>query len=1838
MRIISSKSEKHSPKCSAAANGSALAFWSKSSLALCLVVATIIFLFYSFELSLGKDYMANYLTLIGKISSEKVKNIKKMFKQINEKEKNDVGISKENYGTSIPNNGTSLNSGGTLENSFSPIPPKTAPVYEFRYLKWGFDNCSYNCVYTEDRKLELLASAVIFHGGQSLGELPKQRKPEQLFTLMTHESPDLCYPNLANLPANYFNISITYHANSTIYIPYEQFNAITSQTAKEEIWSEDEIMKRMGLKRQLALQIVSHCDASSGRDRLIEQLQQLMPLEVFGRCNQKPCDNNCYQQQLGSHFFYMAFENSVCPQYVTEKFWNALRSLAVPVVLSRSALKGTGIPDEVYIAADDFGSVKELADYLKALRNDTDRYLGYLKWTKKYRKQWDHNTKPTALCQLCEILYKQRLKEEFRSYAVQLDKFWGEKTSDQSGEKVNRKMRMERAGEEAPQIADDEEKHQLQLALELSRKTFMEEEAKRHGIVVESQQIDLMIVEDPAIIQRNQQIEQIKRMMMEQQQQNNGSTSAATPSSSSSSSNPFFLDGSVSSSAAVRPRHFHGTPQIGPSSLLMPQFIAAAAATPSATPQHEQQLFAFGARFVSATPTSPAASAEFHHQQHFVCPNFAPPQPQLSHRIQQQQHFSAEPFSKIHNSFSFPHTISNFVHQKQTPTETATISSSFCCTPIQENNPFGTPLAQLCVHNDEQQSKMLRSVSPPLRVPFRSATFNGDLIDLRSPRSGNSMAIEEFDPLYVKLQQMKTAQKTKASAVVGPSSNSSNEQLHLVDGCSTVPCSSSDIAKANKTSRCNGHASSGECLKKRRASRTAAHRMLSCDDLKASSKLSCDFHKEKKLLADECRKMAIGPSQNVFFLSPVLDYFVIDEDSTIKLLVHQDDTWSRDTPEEPRRLEFTCGARNTSEEILQKVLLDLLTPEAIAQNEGKIPSGEFALKVYGSDEFLVRDVPIGRHPFVGDLLAKGSDVELEVGKSQLPSTPSPNGTTKRSLPAYPTVNAEIFGTFCETLKNHVEKCLANPQDKRLRQPVLQSIKMITTFINNTQPVDLVAAIDMLFSANCAESLANATSCIVSALLRLFRAYCRSALTDFSVVEPTAGDEHAEDEIKVLECDSPTMPIRDSSLCDERLLLNIESVHNIPGHWTTKYKSFYVEVHLMYGTKSYGMCSSSPRTAVTKYHFVNVPLQLWADFDVHISALPREAQLCFIVRGVPLVEENVPTTPNESGHNGTNNCPPHSANSSGYASARCSATSELGGGCGANFGISAHRLASASLPLYNVDGFLLQGRVLMPLGKMDGDLVHPWGPRPLIRQPDELVLIVKCLDYDYRIHFQSIEPGEISAREFSELPQEEQETLQVLVESAVSHHLTDDDKELLWSRRNCLLQMPRAFPLVMASSFSWGPYSLGNIYALLDKWVTLPPAVAIELLLPYFQDRLLRECAVRRWLANASSVFLFDIVVQLVEALRYETFENSALALFLLGQCVRSRRYAFELYWQLQPRILDAKNPSFSARCQLLQQMLLDLGIPCLGDEVAHQHLFLDRLDKVAATVKESSIDGNMNKVLHKELSHLSDELDMRNVRIPIAPAFQCRTIAVADCAIFNSLTKPIKLIINGKRGQFGIIYKAGDDLRQDAVVLQLVRAMNDIWLSEQLDLRMVLFRCLPTGSKKGLIELVPSCKTLREIQIVSSGAAGVFKDEVLNEWLARQNPSEFQYKAALENFRRSCAGWCVATYVLGIGDRHNDNILVTTNGHVFHIDFGKYMGDWQMAAGFKRDRVPFVFTPEMAYVINGGQSSTEHFQRFVDECCQALNLLRKSAPTVLNIMRFLSCSDIPGMSMESVVS
>lgn len=72
----------------------------------------------------------------------------------------------------------------------------------------------------------------------------------------------------------------------------------------------------------------------------------------------------------------------------------------------------------------------------------------------------------------------------------------------------------------------------------------------------------------------------------------------------------------------------------------------------------------------------------------------------------------------------------------------------------------------------------------------------------------------------------------------------------------------------------------------------------------------------------------------------------------------------------------------------------LLTPEELARDGGRIPVGDYALKVYGFDEFLAPHALIGRHPFVGHQLSHGRDVELEVGRRQLPTMAAPSSRVR----------------------------------------------------------------------------------------------------------------------------------------------------------------------------------------------------------------------------------------------------------------------------------------------------------------------------------------------------------------------------------------------------------------------------------------------------------------------------------------------------------------------------------------------------------------------------------------------------------------------------------------------------------------------------------------------------------------------------------------------------------------------------------------------------------------------------------------------------------------------------
>ncbi len=163
--------------------------------------------------------------------------------------------------------------------------------------------------------------------------------------------------------------------------------------------------------------------------------------------------------------------------------------------------------------------------------------------------------------------------------------------------------------------------------------------------------------------------------------------------------------------------------------------------------------------------------------------------------------------------------------------------------------------------------------------------------------------------------------------------------------------------------------------------------------------------------------------------------------------------------------------------------------------------------------------------------------------------------------------------------------------------------------------------------------------------------------------------------------------------------------------------------------------------------------------------------------------------------------------------------------------------------------------------------------------------------------------------------------------------------------------------------------------------------------------------------------------------------------------------------------------------------------------------------------------------------------------------------------------------------------------------------MDRLLRNENLDLKMTPYRVLATGSIDGMVQFVDS---LSIAAILSA-----HQNSLLN-FLRAHHPSPTSLSTygvdptVFETFIRSCAGYCVVTYLLGVGDRHLDNLLLSSDGHFFHVDFGYILG---------RDPKPFPppvkVCKEMVDAMGG--TSSPHYARFKAFCYTAFTNLRKNA-------------------------
>ncbi|KAF6002176.1 Phosphatidylinositol 4-kinase beta [Cyanidiococcus yangmingshanensis] len=171
------------------------------------------------------------------------------------------------------------------------------------------------------------------------------------------------------------------------------------------------------------------------------------------------------------------------------------------------------------------------------------------------------------------------------------------------------------------------------------------------------------------------------------------------------------------------------------------------------------------------------------------------------------------------------------------------------------------------------------------------------------------------------------------------------------------------------------------------------------------------------------------------------------------------------------------------------------------------------------------------------------------------------------------------------------------------------------------------------------------------------------------------------------------------------------------------------------------------------------------------------------------------------------------------------------------------------------------------------------------------------------------------------------------------------------------------------------------------------------------------------------------------------------------------------------------------------------------------------------------------------------------------------------------------------------IVKAGDDLRQEQLAVQLIDQMLRIFEEESLPLWLRPFTIVCIGNNAGLVETIPDAVSVHSLKKRTPNFIS------LREYFERAYgaPGTSAFTKAVRNFTESMAGYSLATYLFQVRDRHNGNIMLAASGHVIHIDFGFMLGNSPGSIRF--EAAPFKLSPEYLEVMGDIHSKAFHYFR-----------------------------------------
>lgn len=246
--------------------------------------------------------------------------------------------------------------------------------------------------------------------------------------------------------------------------------------------------------------------------------------------------------------------------------------------------------------------------------------------------------------------------------------------------------------------------------------------------------------------------------------------------------------------------------------------------------------------------------------------------------------------------------------------------------------------------------------------------------------------------------------------------------------------------------------------------------------------------------------------------------------------------------------------------------------------------------------------------------------------------------------------------------------------------------------------------------------------------------------------------------------------------------------------------------------------------------------------------------------------------------------------------------------------------------------------------------------------------------------------------------------------------------------------------------------------------------------------------------------------------------------------------------------------------------------------------------------------------------HLDRTPELDFVPFPFDSSMRVIGLVPSSMRMFRSQVYPccIELLvqnINDVNSQW-VVIKSGDDLRREQQVSTLISFMNNVLKTNGINLRTVVLRILAITPTEGIMNFIEDGLTIANI---TSGYGSIIN------YFRSLTSDPIKLSTMMNTFALSAAAGCVITYILGISDRHPENMLVTSAAQLLHIDYGSVRGRTVIPR-----RPTFRLSSEMVEAMGGDRSS--HFALFEQACRDSFLCLRKRHRDVLALLQLMQRS------------